>query len=147
MAIRRTTKTALLAATALALLPALSACAGGQSVADACSIVEDGTAELNSSLTDISSSVTGGDSDALTEQVAAVDSEISAIGDEITNEEVKTSYDAFAAAFSDLTSQLQGMADIDVTDTDAVTEATEAMTASSTDLQNAQADLTDTCGF
>lgn len=147
MAIRRTTKTVLAAAAALALLPGLAACgAGGQSVADACKIITSGTSDMNSSMSELNASMTSGDTEALGEQVAAINDEVAALGEKVTNEEVAPVYEKFAGAFGDLTAQIEGMGELDMTDTDAMTKAGEAMTESSTALTEAQAELTEVCG-
>ncbi|GAA3659322.1 hypothetical protein [Microbacterium marinilacus] len=141
----RTTRNAVAAIAAIALFPILAGCsAGGQSVADACEIMQNGTEELNSKAAELQSAITS-DPESLGDLVAEVDAEISSLGEDITNEEVKPVYDRFAAAFSDLTSQLQTLAEVDVTDTEAVTEATENMTATSTELTDAQTELTEVC--
>ena len=147
MAIRRTTKTVLAAAAALALLPGLAACgAGGQSVADACELITSGTSDMNSSMSELSTAMTSGDTEALSEQVSAINDEVAAIGEKVTNEEVAPVYEKFAGAFGDLTTQIEGMGELDMTDTEAMTKVSEDMTAASTALTEAQSELPELCG-
>lgn len=147
MPIRTARTTTMAAVAALALFPVLAGCsAGGQSVADACDILTNGTEELNAQGAELQNAALSGDADAIDELIASVDEEISSLGEDITNDEVKPVYEKFAGAFSDLTTQLQDMASIDTSDVDALTEATEAMTATTTELTDASTELTEVCG-
>jgi hypothetical protein len=146
MAIRRTTKTVLAAAAALALLPGLAACSGGQSVEEACGVLQSRVSEVTTSLQEAMTVATSGDEAAVNEQLGSLKEQLSAIDEEITNDEVSQAYGTFAAAYDDMMTQVQSMSDIDMEDMDALTEASTQLQDSATELTEAGQGIDSVCG-
>ncbi|WP_105565791.1 hypothetical protein [Microbacterium halophytorum] len=140
---------------ALALVPAaLTACgaggAGGQSVADACQVAQDGMTQIESDITEATTAAVSGDAEELNGLIQDTSDEITAISEDITNEEVSGAFGDFATAYQGLADVLAEFGELDMSDPEAATtaagELTEKMTSASEDLTTASSQLADTCG-
>jgi hypothetical protein len=160
----RTTTLTLAAAGALSLTLALAGCGGGgqsgssgqggsggaepvstQSKAEACQVVNEGTAKLSSAANELMSSASGGDTAAVGEQIAAFQTELEKVGKDVTNSDVKPLFDDFSAAFGGLAEQIQAISTVDSGDADAVQTALADMETATTALTDAQSSLTEAC--
>lgn len=147
---------ALVAAAGLAL--SMSACSGGQSVAEACKVANETVNEVNQDTQQImQDALSGGD---MTELFAPVEKALDDAQSKITNEEVATKLGKVQDEFSAMSSKLEGvempdMSNIDPTDPDAMAdlESQQAeleqlstdMQESSEALMAAGQDLQETC--
>ena len=142
-------------AAAIALAATMTACSGGQSVADACKIAN---TEMTKATSSISSDLNGAMQKATTgEKVdfasifAPVEKGLDEAGKKITNETVKKPLDAFTAEFKGFVKVFDGfeipdMKNIDATDPAAMDKITEAQTKlqeMSTKAQDASAKLSE----
>ncbi|MGO1539579.1 MAG: hypothetical protein ACTHZ9_05150 [Leucobacter sp.] len=120
---------ALLAAAALTFT--LASCAGGQSVADACTIANEAVTKVNSDVQSatqkfIQDSTEGGEAD-INAIFAPITEAMESAESEITNEEVAAALDKVSGEFDAITTTLEGfempdVSDIDPTDPEAMKE-------------------------
>ena len=142
-------------AAAIALTATMTACSGGQSVADACKIAN---TEMNKATSSISSDVnaamqqaTQGEKVDFAEIFAPVQKGLEEAGKKVTNEAVKAPLTAFATEFNGFVKVFDGfempdMKNIDATDPAAMDKLKEAQTKVeeiSTKAQDASAKLTE----
>lgn len=123
----------------------LASCAGGQSVADACKIANAEISKASSSMqSDLSSAMQGmtsgetPDFNALFEPILEG---LDSAEKKVTNEKVKEPLSTFTTQYRDFAKSLEGfevpdMSNIDPTDTDALTKASEDMQALSTQISD-----------
>ena len=129
----RKTRLSLLAATGIIALAGLTGCAGGgQSTAEACQIAE---TEFASFQTEMQTATT----EAMTDPTKAgevfdqIGAKLDDVVGKISNEEVKPKLEAVRDGFNEMKEIFTGMADLDMTDQDAVADfSTKAQEISST---------------
>ncbi|GGD29510.1 hypothetical protein GCM10010915_07110 [Microbacterium faecale] len=128
---RRARFLALVGAAALVPAALVGCSAGGQSVADACQVAGDTVTEA---MGDLSSVAT--DPEAATDMFADTLAAMKEAGDKIENEEVKAAFDDFNGSFEEFqTVMADATEDPTNIDTDAMTEISSDLQASSTKLQ------------
>lgn len=114
--LRTFTRTAAFGASAALALAALTGCAGGaQSVADACTIVEDGVMDLQSESEAMNEAVQADDIDAVSASYSDLSDRFDEIAGEVTNDEVKPLVDEMAegiSTFSDLLGEAESFTDV-----------------------------------
>jgi len=142
-------------AAAIALTATMTACSGGQSVADACKIANTEMTKATSSVSsDVSSAMqkaTTGEKVDFAEIFAPVQKGLEEAGKKVTNETVKAPLTAFATEFNGFVKVFDGfempdMKNIDATDPAAMDKLKEAQTKVeeiSTKAQDASAKLTE----
>lgn len=143
----RSSKLMLTAVGAAVLTLGLAGCSAGQSVADACKLVTDGTAEVQTTANELMTGATSGDTAAIEEGIATISAKLDEIGGTITNDEVKPVFDDFSTAYAGLTDQITAISEIDAATADAETVqgALDGMETATTALTDAQAELTTVC--
>ncbi|WP_029150367.1 hypothetical protein [Microbacterium indicum] len=136
------------AAAVLALVPAaLAACSGGQSVEEACGLIQDEATSVSSELSSAMTSALDGSGE---NPLAAANERMQAVGEQVTNEEVKAEFDTVLTAFDAATGVFGQLADLDPTDTEAMADlesATGDLQNLGEDLTTAGASLQELCGF
>lgn len=109
-------------AAVVALTATMSACAGGQSVAEACSIAQDEMTKASSSIqSDLSTAmgnVTSGEKVDFSSLFQPIVDGLKAAQDKITNDEVKAPLTAFTDEFTSFTQVFEGFEMPDVTNID-----------------------------
>lgn len=130
---RTITRTAAFGASAALALAALTGCAGAgpQSVADACSVVEDGMTELQTEFAGMTSALESDDIKAIADNYSKLGERFSDITAKVTNEEVKplvTEMSDGIVVFSNILNDSESFADAagSAEFTDAATKMTEA---------------------
>lgn len=137
MRISRTKTTSLIGALAITGL-LLTGCAGGQSKADACKVLESGLTDLQSELTS-SLSDAATDPEGASEALQTVSDKFSENASKVSNDEVKGAADDADKALSTLVSEFKTYAS-DPTNAD-----TTALTDASTSVQETFTELSTVC--
>ncbi|MFF5624506.1 hypothetical protein [Microbacterium sp. LWH10-1.2] len=137
----RTARKGALFITAIAIAVGLTGCSGGgQSVADACKLINDKGQEIS---TEAQTAMTEAATDpkAAAEALAGVNDEFQKLAEKVTNTEVKPVFDKFTDAYSDLATLMKDVAE----DPSSAAKATEKLTASSTAIQESGLKLQELC--
>lgn len=148
-----THRTRLLAALgALALVPAgLASCgAGGQSLSDACEIVNEGMRDITTSVADVSSYADEGDLDGVTELADEIGDDLDDLDEQVTNEEVADVYADLKSGLNGILEAAAAIAQIDRSADDAsalLSEQTEAAAEAQTTFNEATGTFGDLCGY
>lgn len=137
MRISRTKTTSLIGALAITGL-LLTGCAGGQSKADACKVLESGLTDLQSDLTS-SLSDAATDPEGASEALQTVSDKFSENVAKVSNDDVKKVADDADKALSTLVSEFKVYA------ADPTTADTTALTDASTDVQDTFTELSTVC--
>ena len=137
MRISRTKTTSLIGALAITGL-LLTGCAGGQSKADACKVLESGLTDLQSELTS-SLSDAATDPEGASEALQTVSDKFSDNVSKVSNDEVKDVADDADEALSTLVSEFKTYA------ADPTSADTTALTDASTDVQETFTELSTVC--
>ena len=137
MRISRTKTTSLIGALAITGL-LLTGCAGGQSKADACKVLESGLTDLQSELTS-SLSDAATDPEGASEALQTVSDKFSENVSKVSNDEVKDVADDADEALSTLVSEFKTYA------ADPTSADTTALTDASTDVQETFTELSTVC--
>jgi gas vesicle protein len=137
MRITRTKTTSLIGALAITGL-LLTGCAGGQSQADACKVLESGLTDMQSDLTS-SLSDAATDPEGASEALQTVSDKFSANVSKVSNDDVKDVADDADEALSTLVSEFKTYA------ADPTSADTEALTEASTDVQETFTELSKVC--
>lgn len=143
---RKLAPAALTAAAALLLLTGCSA--GGQSVADACTIAEDKVTAAQSELQESMSAAQSGDTEAATAGIDAFSAALDEAEAEITNEEVKPVIAKLGEQFGQIASAIEEVSAIDTSNPDNVDQLTtisEEMMTVSEDLAATGTELDNLC--
>lgn len=142
-------------AAAIALAATMTACSGGQSVADACKVAQDemqkATSSMSSDVNDAMQKATAGEKVDFAGLFAPVLESLDAADKKITNESVKKPLEAFSAEYKSFVKVFDGfeipdVKSIDATDPaamDKLTEAQNKMKDVSTKVQDASTKLMD----
>jgi hypothetical protein len=145
-------KFAPLALSAIALL-ALAGCSGGsgdaaggdsQSVADACAIANEKMSAVQSEMTESLSGLSSGDYSAASDTMSALSDSLDAALDEISNAEVGDVLDRVSVEVDAIGSSIEELGAAG-TDTDKISEISDTMTESATNLQTAGNELVELC--
>lgn len=152
--LKKITRTgALVAAAGLALT--MTACAGGQSVAEACKIADDAmqeaTSETQANASELMQSMTEGGEVDFAATFEPVTAGLEKAQKEVTNEEVSAALDKFATEYKSFVGLLEGfeipdMSNIDYSDPDAMAEVETFQAEAqklSTDMQDQATAMTD----
>lgn len=149
MATRRTRLFAALGA--LALVPAgLASCAGGQSLSDACEIVNEGMRDITTSVADVTTYADEGDLEGVTELADEIGDELDALDEQVTNEEVADVYADLKSGLNGILDAAAAIAQIDRSADDApelLSEQTEAAAEAQTTFNDATGTFGDLCGY
>lgn len=143
---RKLAPAALTAAATLLLLAGCSA--GGQSVADACSIAEEKVNAAQGDLTEAMSAATSGDMDSVGDLIGNFTAALDEAESEITNEEVKPLIEDLNAQFGQVGTALEELAGVDTSDptnVDQLTEISDEMMTVSQDAQTTATELGELC--
>lgn len=137
--ITRITAAGAAAAFALAVLTGCGAAAGPQSAADACKIVSEGMANVQSEFTDMATTMQGGDVSTLGDTFAKLASTLDELGGKVTNEEVGAAVTEMKDGVEAFSEAVKGAKTLtDITDVEAMTEA-------STKIQSATTSFAELC--
>jgi hypothetical protein len=138
-------------AAAVFSLLALAGCSGGatdgkaaaapadQSVSDACSVVDDGMAELQSQISD-PSTLASGDIEAITDLMDSMHSTFEDLSPKVTNADVSAVVTEMTDGLGTFSSSLEGVTDLNSLAGD------ENLTAAVEQIQNAGKDFAELCG-
>ncbi|WP_416442417.1 hypothetical protein AB3K78_08680 [Leucobacter sp. HNU] len=135
-------------AAAIALTVSMAACAGGQSVADACKIANDemtkATSSINSDVNAAMQKATQGEKVDFAEIFKPVTEGLDKATSKVTNEKVKKPLDAFATEYKNFTKSFEGfempdMKNIDASDPAAMEKLQQASEKAQEISKNAQA--------
>jgi len=121
-------------------LGALTGCAGGQSVADACKVIQDEGSSMSTAMSDAMSSV-GTDPDAAAKALDDAEVKLKELGDKITNDQVKPIYTDFLDAYGDISGILGDVAEDPSTASDAMSKINDV----SKKIQDSTSELQKVC--